>query len=889
MRQKMMGRLIAFALVFAMLLSFDGMSNIAVASAKAKAPKLSKKSVTVKVGNSKKVTIKNKPAKAKVTWKSKNKKIATVKKGKIKGVKAGNTKITVKVTYKKAKKKVTKKFTIKVKVTAKSSGKANTKVTPTKQPSAAVPSKAPNNSNGNTVTPAATATPLVTRTPVPARTPEADAKEANVVEDGSVSDSNLTDEHTSRYGLKTKDNGMMRTNLSAQDLTPVMGMGWNIGNSLEQTGASSCTALTPEVQDKLTDAEWVKGYETNAGNPVSSQKLFSGLKRYGINTIRIPIAWSNMMTQEIQEDGSTYYRINEAYFDRVEEVINYCLNEEMYVIINDHWDNQWWGMFGDKDQAVRDQAWKKYEDMWTQIANRYVDYSDRLIFEGGNEELGERLNDNWQGEGGSKGVLTQEETYELTNQINQKFVDIIRGTGVNADGKKNNNYYRMLLIPGYDTNLHQTCGDKYSNKAGDQYTKTPKEPNDKLTYTMPTDVEENGISKLFVSIHYYDPLGWGIAKTAATYETPKGTSSFVDTWGSDDDYAAMLEDFEAVREAFTDKGYGVIFGEFGCVSVNKDGIPAYFKEFFSKCQEYGAVPVMWDEGGYVDRKGTGNGGYAYFVYEDIGAVFCEITGSEVELKDEAKKKLTMTGKPENIVAENQNPLVVATWEGDFMRNTNGSDSVNYEEMKKVFGEDCLMTMSGNTTAAWFRTNAITVNSNYPDLTLTATSDQYRWHSHFLLSDWSQIKEPGIRITMHDDMISKSAQLQLAFTNGLWEDGDDYEWKYESDYEQVQFVAGDEYTDAQVAALPSTVNYINADGEKFSDSLPALDENNNMILADTAWQEKVLKLNPKYLEHDPVVLLTTNTYLGVDFQKVEIVDLAYNADGTQYVSASEDAN
>lgn len=65
----------------------------------------------------------------------------------------------------------------------------------------------------------------------------------------------------------------------------------------------------------------------------------------------------------------------------------------------------------------------------------------------------------------------------------------------------------MLLIPGYDTNLHQTCGDKYSNKAGDKYTNNPTEPNDDYTYTMPTDVSENGISKLFVSIHYYDPLG----------------------------------------------------------------------------------------------------------------------------------------------------------------------------------------------------------------------------------------------------------------------------------------------------------------------------------------------------------------------------------------------
>ena len=101
------------------------------------------------------------------------------------------------------------------------------------------------------------------------------------------------------------------------------------------------------------------------------------MKRYGINTIRIPIAWSNMMVQEKQSDGSTYYRINEAYFDRVEEVINYCLNEEMYVIINDHWDGQWWGMFGDADLSVRAQAWKKYEDMWTPVSYTHLDVYKR--------------------------------------------------------------------------------------------------------------------------------------------------------------------------------------------------------------------------------------------------------------------------------------------------------------------------------------------------------------------------------------------------------------------------------------------------------------------------------------------------------------------------------
>lgn len=851
MKQKFMGKFVAFVLVLAMILS-SGAVPTAVVSAKAKTPKLSKKSISLKVGETKKVTVKNKPKKAKVSWSSKDKKIATVSKGKIKGKKAGKTKVIAKLTYKTGKKKISKKLTVSVKVTKKTAA-----------------TKAP----GQSQTPGQqTAAPSLTRTPTPARTPNAEPKAAFIVENGSPADSNLTEEHTSRYGAKTKDNGMMRIDLSALDHQDQMGLGWNVGNSLEQVGAGSCTQLTPEEQNALSDADWVKGYETNAGNAVSTQKLFDGLKRYGINTIRIPIAWSNMMIQEKQADGSIYYRINEGYFDRVEEVINYCLNDEMYVVINDHWDGQWWGMFGDKDQAVRDQAWKKYEDMWKQIADRYVDYSDRLIFEGGNEELGERLNDNWKGDGGEKGVLTPEETFAITNQINQKFVDIIRSSGVNADGTKNNNYYRLLLIPGYDTNLHQTCGDQYSDKV--------KESNDALTYTMPTDVEENKKdNKFFVSIHYYDPLGWGIAKTAADgpYNTPKGVSAYTDTWGiredgslKQEDYDAMQEDFDAVNKAYISQGYGVIFGEFGVVSVNKDGIPEYYREFFKKCKENDCIPLMWDAGGIVDRKGSGNGGYAYFIYEDIGNVVCEITGQKVELKDEAAKKLTMTGKPEDIVSKNQDPLVVATWEGDFMRNTTASESVSIDGIRTKFGDEFIMEMDGQKVGAYFNTKKISYHPNYEDLKLVATSDQYHWHSHFQLSDWTRLKEPCVRITMHDDDISKAAQLQLVYTNGLWVDGDDYDWRYEADYEQAIWEEG-----------------ITETGQE--DKLPKKDENGNLVLTENPWQEKVLHLNPKYLEMEPVVMLTTDTYLGVDFVKVEFCDAAYNADGTEFVSAEQETN
>lgn len=802
--KKILSLLLAGAMV---LTGTAGVSNqTASAAAKKATLKFSKSTYTVQAGKSVtlKVTKKNVSKVKSMTWSTKDTKIAKVsKKGVVTGVKAGKTTISCKVKYKAkgAKKYVAKTLKATVKVTAAKVDKSNLNAT------------------------------------------------------------NLTAEHKSKNGITTQDNGMMRTNLSAQDITTVMGLGWNIGNSLEQTLAKSCTSLSEEEQKQLTDEQWVTGYETNAENVVSSQNLMDGLKTYGVNTVRIPVAWSNLMTEEKQADGSTYYRINEAYMNRVETVMNYCLNDEMYVIINIHWDNGWWGMFGDADKTVREKAWKKYEDMWTQIANRYAEYSDHLIFEGGNEELGERLNDDWKGGSKQTGTLTKEETYALTNQINQKFVDIVRGTGKNANGTYNNNYYRNLLIPGYDTNLHQTCGDQYSDKV--------KEKNEKLTYTMPKDVSANGKNRLFVSIHYYDPLGWGIAKTASSsYETPKGTSNFKDTWGSKEDYAAMQEDFDAVNEAFIKKGYGVIFGEFGVVSVNKDGIPAYFEQFFSNCKKYGMLPVMWDEGTYVDRSGTGNTKKkAYFVYGDIGEVFAKITGSAPKISANAEKLLTVTGIPADPITENQDPLVVATWEGDFMRNTTTSASVDLKGISQMFGEQFLGQYGNNIVGGYFNTKAITIHPNY-NLSLTAHASSEWWHSHFMLSDWSQIKEPCVRITMHDDEYSQSADLQLVYSDSaILESDNGAAWRYERDFEQVVW---DELTD-----------YVKVDGTPSKRTVAKKDANGNPILADTAWIGKCLSLDSDILKTYPVMLITTNYFMGVDFVKVEICDAAYNADGSEY--------
>ncbi|MBQ7919505.1 MAG: glycoside hydrolase family 5 protein, partial [Lachnospiraceae bacterium] len=165
--------------------------------------------------------------------------------------------------------------------------------------------------------------------------------------------------------------------MTALELAEIMGNGINLGNTMEAYGH---TTLGVGLE--------TSAYETYWGNPVTTQEMITGMKEAGFDSIRIPVAWTNAMNFETGD-----YTIGQDYLDRVEEIINYALNEDMYVIINDHWDGGWWGMFGSATQETREQAMELYTSMWTQIAEEYKDYDYHLIFESGNEELGYRLND----------------------------------------------------------------------------------------------------------------------------------------------------------------------------------------------------------------------------------------------------------------------------------------------------------------------------------------------------------------------------------------------------------------------------------------------------------------------------------------------------------------
>ncbi len=322
----------------------------------------------------------------------------------------------------------------------------------------------------------------------------------------------------------------------AIDFARKMGVGWNLGNTLEATG------------------DWIKGssvsdYETAWGNPVTTKAMIDGIKASGFNSLRVPVAWSNMMRPD--------YTINEELMARAEAVVNYGLENDMYVIINIHWDGGWISRF----PSDYDESMKKYKAVWSQIATHFKDYSDHLIFESLNEEGA--FSDLYNMHGGAPNQ--KEEAYEILNRINQEFTNLVRASG-------GRNAQRYLLIAGYATDIKHTLDPLFE---------------------MPTDP----VSHSMVSVHYYAPPTFAILDKDASW----GKAAY--TWGEPAEIEAVKENLLPLKERFLDKGIPVVLGEFGCPS-NKDpaSLVAYLSTVCETAYSLGYVPMLWDAGGHYDRE-----------------------------------------------------------------------------------------------------------------------------------------------------------------------------------------------------------------------------------------------------------------------------------------------
>lgn len=255
--------------------------------------------------------------------------------------------------------------------------------------------------------------------------------------------------------------------LNQSQIVEAMGPGWNLGNQLE-----SVTDNVPE--------------ETNWGNPVITEKLIQSVKAAGFKSIRIPVSYF----AKIDDDKD--YTIDSKWLDRVQEVVDYCIKNDLYAVINIHGDGYntidgSWLLCNGKNQT---EIKKKYKKVWKQIAERFKNYDEHLLFESMNEEFDGSYSE------------PNKEYYQNINDYNQIFVDTVRKTG-------DNNTKRWLIIPGWNTNIDYTAGDYGFKLPTDQY-------RDKSI-----DKEEQ---RIMISVHYYSP--WDFCG---------GENGVITQWGNEAD------------------------------------------------------------------------------------------------------------------------------------------------------------------------------------------------------------------------------------------------------------------------------------------------------------------------------------------------------------------
>lgn len=450
------------------------------------------------------------------------------------------------------------------------------------------------------------------------------------------------------------DNGVMREGLTALEATRLMGNGINLGNTLEacdnNVGIKTNTPLS---------------YETHWGQPKTTQAMIDGMKAAGFDTIRIPVAWMTNATHLYEGD----YTIDADYMDRVEEVVRYARKAGMYVIINDHWDGGWYGMFGSESAETRALAMEAYKGMWQQIAERFRDYSDYLIFESANEELGTRFDENSPLYCSDSVVtyLNDDERYALTNEINQTFVDVVRATG-------GNNATRFLLIAGYGTNIDQTCDDRFQ---------------------MPKDTAD---SKLMVSVHYYDP--WSYCGASSAVSATK--------WGKVSDYEYMDQQLAKMTK-FTEAGYGVVIGEYGalpCSDGLKDNTLAYHTAFLDTCTKYNLTNCLWDCSGLYKRVSQ------TFADDDILAMYQEKRQANEEGQDyadvqaaaaaeaaAAAAEAPVTFQQDAVVVDDQTALAWIMWnDGSWALTHSVGDTYNADAISEgLVATNAVITGEGKYT------------------------------------------------------------------------------------------------------------------------------------------------------------------------------------------------
>ena len=327
-------------------------------------------------------------------------------------------------------------------------------------------------------------------------------------------------------GPSGPDNPEEMRDVDGLEFVKEMKLGWNLGNTLDATN-DRATNLSPSQ------------FETSWGNPLTTKAMIDKIKASGFNTVRVPVSWGQKM------GSAPDYTINPAWLDRVQEVVNYVIDNDMYCILNSHHDTAWLYPSAEKEAAATAQLKK----LWEQVGKRFANYDEHLVFETMNEPRLVGTNLEWSGgDSASRAII---------NRFNQAALDTIRATG-------GNNASRYVMVPTY---------------AASGSSATVRD------FVVPND------KHIIVSIHSYSPYSFALDKT--------GTKNWA---GTASDKSALDSEFDYLVENFVSKNIPVVIGEFG--AMNKENLEdrVRWAEYYIKsAKTRGITCVWWDNNAFSGR------------------------------------------------------------------------------------------------------------------------------------------------------------------------------------------------------------------------------------------------------------------------------------------------
>ncbi len=320
--------------------------------------------------------------------------------------------------------------------------------------------------------------------------------------------------------------------MSAFEITEQMTIGWNLGNTLD---AYDSTGKTTGLD---TETCW--------GQPKTTQAMIDAVKAKGFNTIRIPTTWYAHL------DGNN--QIDPAWLARVKEIVDYCMNDDLYVILNVHHEETWINVPQFTDQTYQE-AEKKLTAIWSQLAETFKDYDQHLVFEGMNEprQTGNPNVNQWGNGSGDNGY-----TWNYINKLNAKFIETVRGQGSDA------NKERLLMCPGYcaSSDIDAIRAVQFPANSGN------------VAY----------------SVHAYLPYYFTMANDDKANHSYPGKSG----WG--EDYTGAINYFfDNLKKLEAEKNTPVVIGEFSSSNFNNlNDRKAWAKDYMTGAKEAGIPCVLWD-------------------------------------------------------------------------------------------------------------------------------------------------------------------------------------------------------------------------------------------------------------------------------------------------------